>query len=111
MPFFFVSLFVLELSTGARTRPTQGEPFDPYLKPADLTPVTIGSGFQPSETETSGSIDGSALQNLIPTNPTAYISETPTNFLRYEDFRSFLDRSVEIWRDLVGISIDPLRFC
>ena len=111
MPFFFVSLFVLGLSTGARTRPTQGESSDPYLKPADLTPVTIGSGFQPSETETGGSVDVSALQNLIPTNPTAYISETPTDFLRYEDFRSFLDRFVEIWRDLVGILTDPLRFC
>ena len=58
--------------------------------------MTIGSRSQPPEIETGGSVDGSALQNPIPIDLTAYISETLTDFLRYEDFQSFLDRSVEI---------------
>lgn len=82
------------LSIGTRTRPTWGKPFDPYPKPIDPTPVTIGNEPQPPETETGGLVDGFALQNPIPTNPTTYILETLTDFLKYVDFRSFLDRSV-----------------
>ena len=62
--------------------------------------MTVGNGSQPLETETSGSVDRSTLQNPIPTNPTTYISKTLTDFLRHEDFQSFLDRSVKIRRDL-----------
>ena len=92
----FSPIIELGLSTEAYTRPTRGESSDPYSKPADLTLVTVGSGFQPPKTEIGKSVDGSTLQNPIPTNPTAYISETPTDFLKYEDFQSFLDRFIEI---------------
>ena len=92
----FSPIIELGLSTGAYTRPTRGESSDPYSKSAGLTLVTVGSGFQPPKTKIGKSVDGSTLQNPIPTNPAAYISETPTDFLKYEDFQSFLDRFIEI---------------
>ena len=99
----------LGLSTGAHTRPTRGKLSNSYPKPADPTLVTVGNGFQIPETKTSRSVDESAFQNPIPTNPTVYILETPTDFLKYEDYQSFLGRSVEIRWDLFENSSRSLQ--
>ena len=99
--------YLLGLSTGTHTWPTRGKLSDPYSKSIDQTSVTVDSGSQPPKSKTGGLVDESTLQNLIPTDPTTYISETLTDFRKYEEFliisqqicweiRRDLDRSIEI---------------
>ena len=53
----------LGVSNKTVTRSTCLNPSDLTRQPADLTPVTIGSGSRPPEPENGGSIGGFSLQN------------------------------------------------
>ena len=65
---------------------TRDKPSDLYPKLVDPTPVSVGSRSQSPETKTDGLVDGSTLQNSIPTDLTAYILKTLIGFHRYEGF-------------------------
>ena len=98
--FFLNSLSDLGLSTGTHNWPTRcNRPIHTW-KPANSTPMMVGSRFQPPTTETSGSVDESTLQNPIQIDPTGlYIGNTPI-FAGMKNFLSFIARYVEIRQDL-----------
>ena len=98
--FFLNSLSDLGLSTGTHNWPTRcNRPIHTW-KPANSTPMMVGSRFQPPTTETSGSVDESTLQNPIQIDPTGlYIGNTPI-FTGMKNFLSFIARYVEIRQDL-----------
>ena len=91
---------ILGLSTRTCNQPTRCNCLIRTRKPADPTPVTVNGRSQPPATKTDGSVDGSTLQNPIPTNPTSlYIGNKPI-FAGMRNFRSFVARYVKIWQDL-----------